>query len=713
MARPKTFEENLLGGCRMLLDRYSTSHEQQLLVLEALSSLCGGFSFREYCALFDHHCCEYEVIVAVAGEIKKQLEIIDLPYSLGISILAREPLSVSEQKKTGAFYTDFRLSQLVGEQITKHITATSNVADISSGTGILLSGVCECYFKKYPNLISGWVASHIYAYDLSQMAIRGTIAALSCYLEKISDIHKLSKHCFVQDSLLVKKPSFDIIVGNPPWGRIKLSRYAFAQQGNNQQVYGGKYSDLNREKFEASRKVISQYAKIIKEKFDLIGASEPDMYMAFLQEGLNCLKKTGVIAILIPAGFIRSQGMENFRRKLFSNLRDTSIMLLDNKAKFFSIDTRFKFLLVSGVVVGKKQRDWAILYSRINVSGRKITCTSPIHYSSEELQLVRKDLSVPECSSDAEKRLFEKVCVNGVPMSEFVGNAKMTRELDMTLDRDKFRRSEICRAGEVPLVEGRMVQAFRFGAKAYVSGEGRKARWVPACGKIVPQFYVQRESLSEKLIKRVNLPRAGFCDIAGQTNERAMMSTVIPKGVVCGNKVPTLLFDGEDGEDRLLFWVGVTNSFVFDWMLRRVLTTTVNMFLLNGLPFPRVPISSRCAQMIVKSTRKLLGLGKSFYGDNKRMSSLRATIDVAVLKAYGLALNDMRLILDDFPLLDRKQPPIGKERKSTITRDIVLSFVCTGAAKKNYEERVRDARRHGAKAYIPYEMRLLTQGGVR
>jgi hypothetical protein len=192
-----------------------------------------------------------------------------------------------------------------------------------------------------------------------------------------------------------------------------------------------------------------------------------------------------------------------------------------------------------------------------------------------------------------------------------------------------------------------------------------------------------------------------------------MMSTVIPKGVVCGNKVPTLLFDGEDGEDRLLFWVGVTNSFVFDWMLRRVLTTTVNMFLLNGLPFPRVPISSRCAQMIVRSTRRLLGLGKSFYSDNNRMSNLRAAIDVSVLKAYGLGVNDMRLIFDDFPLLDRKQPPIGKERKSTITRDIVLSLVCTGAEKKNYEERVREARRRGAKAYIPHEMRLLTQGGVR
>ena len=179
-----------------------------------------------------------------------------------------------------------------------------------------------------------------------------------------------------------------------------------------------------------------------------------------------------------------------------------------------------------------------------------------------------------------------------------------------------------------------------------------------------------------------------------------------------GNKVPTLLFDGTDGEDRLMFWVGVTNSFVFDWMLRRVLTTTVNVFLLNGLPFPRTHSPNCWFKTIVDSSKELSNLNQSFYLDNRRMSCLRATIDACVLKAYRLEAADMRLIINDFPLLDRKQPPIGKERKSTITRDMILSFVCVGAEKKQYKERVEEARRLGAKAYIPYEMRSLTQGGI-
>ncbi len=94
-------------------------------------------------------------------------------------------------------------------------------------------------------------------------------------------------------------------------------------------------------------------------------------------------------------------------------------------------------------------------------------------------------------------------------------------------------------------------------------------------------------------MKRVRNPRAGYCDIAGQTNERAMMSAAIPAGVVCGNKVPTIIFPGKEGEKRLYFFVGVTNSFVFDWILRRVLSTTVNYFLLFSLPMPKAELENR------------------------------------------------------------------------------------------------------------------------
>ena len=59
----------------------------------------------------------------------------------------------------------------------------------------------------------------------------------------------------------------------------------------------------------------------------------------------------------------------------------------------------------------------------------------------------------------------------------------------MTLSKRDFARESD--PGAVPVVEGRMVQAFRCGAKAYVDGTGRRARWdhVPA-----GEVYVATES---------------------------------------------------------------------------------------------------------------------------------------------------------------------------------------------------------------------------
>ena len=67
------------------------------------------------------------------------------------------------------------------------------------------------------------------------------------------------------------------------------------------------------------------------------------------------------------------------------------------------------------------------------------------------------------------------------------------------------------------------------------------------------------------------------------------MASLIPAGVVCGNKVPNDPFPWDPSEERLLVWVSIANSFAFDWMLRRVLTTTVNYFLLQSVPMQNSP----------------------------------------------------------------------------------------------------------------------------
>ena len=111
--------------------------------------------------------------------------------------------------------------------------------------------------------------------------------------------------------------------------------------------------------------------------------------------------------------------------------------------------------------------------------------------------------------------------------------------------------------------------------------------------------------INGKLQARVGVKRVGFCDIAGQTNERAMMCTIIPENVVCGNKVPTIIFPDDHTGNRIYLWAGIANSFVFDWLIRRIISTTINYFLLLSVPLPAIDITSKEAKTIIRNVKIL------------------------------------------------------------------------------------------------------------
>lgn len=186
------------------------------------------------------------------------------------------------------------------------------------------------------------------------------------------------------------------------------------------------------------------------------------------------------------------------------------------------------------------------------------------------------------------------------------------------------------------------------------------------------------------------------------------MASLIPPGVICGNKVPTILFLSDTSRDRLLVWTAIANSFTFDWMLRRVLTTTVNYFLLQSVPLPKMTKDGLPWQKLVACASELAQLNNA--GSTKftkeRMAQLRAEIDAEVAVAYGLGIDDLALMLQDFPLLDRGQPPLQEEGKSTITRDTALAIAGKrmGVRVDEWQERARMAHELGAQAYVPSEI---------
>jgi hypothetical protein len=65
-------------------------------------------------------------------------------------------------------------------------------------------------------------------------------------------------------------------------------------------------------------------------------------------------------------------------------------------------------------------------------------------------------------------------------------------------------------------------------------------------------------------------------------------------------------------------------------------------------------------------------------------------------------------MLQDFPILDRGQPALPGEAKSTITRDTVLAAMAKRTASRStaWSRRVVDACALGAMAYVPSELAL-------
>lgn len=729
MSAPRPLEDECLAPVDEALTRAvgggygPASFELRLQILEAAAARFGGFDLAAFHRAFGVKSKRpVAALLELAAPVASAIGRLPIHPALALSALAREALHEQDRKSTGAYHTDFRLAVRLAQLAAPRLTYKSKVIDPASGAGILLAALTQAVCGMDRAKTAYWLAHGVCAADLSANSLRAALLSLASFTDDLAALKAMRDRWYCGDSLMADRKvwaaiapeGFDAVIGNPPWEKVKLSRHEFLKSSGAQRHYGAQIHGLDEKRFAKQRDEVANYSRRLLTRYPDLGCGEPDLYIAFTDLFFELCKEQGVVAALLPGGLIRSQGTQAMRRKIFGASQSVSISIIDNRARFFAIDTRFKFLAVALVKAGSKKikrEPIALLHERGTPTGLEMIGAATIGRTA--LAAVRSDLSLPEVRSVAEWKLFSKIVEAGISWEE-PGSGwtpKFCREVDMTKERSKFLSCAM--PGAMPLVEGRMVQAYRLGVKGYVSGTGRSALWEAyAIGgsRISPQFWIRPSDIPGANRHRAGVLRVGFCDIAGQTNERSLMAALIPAGVVCGNKVPTILFPEDPSEERLLVWLSIANSFTFDWMLRRVLTTTVNYFLLQSIPMPRLAKDGLPWKKLVGSARELCALDNAGATRTtcERVAQIRGEIDAEVAVAYGLDLKDMELVLQDFPILDRGQIALPGEAKSTITRDSVLAAMAkrTGSRSIVWARRAAEARALGAVAYVPSELAL-------
>ena len=315
--------------------------ELRLQLLEATASRIGGFDLEGYQARFGHKPVKRAaLLIDDARAIVQSIEDCGIHPALALSALVREVHDEPNRRTRGAYHTDFRLALHLASFVEHRLKPGMRVIDPACGAGILLAAVSATACGSDRILASDWIANSVFAADLSPLALRGTLISLSSFTENLDALTTMAEKWRVQDSLLVSDDDwvdlapngFDLIVANPPWEKVKLSRHEYSKANGEARHYGSSYRDGSLAGYEMAKFKKSKQAAQLVARYPALASGEPDLYVAFTELLLKLTRTGGSGALIVPAGLIRSLNTRRLREELVAASKTLAFTVIENRA---------------------------------------------------------------------------------------------------------------------------------------------------------------------------------------------------------------------------------------------------------------------------------------------------------------------------------------------------------------------------------------------
>lgn len=491
---------------------------------------------------------------------------------------------------------------------------------------------------------------------------------------------------------------FHVILGNPPWNRVKLQEKEWFAERRPEIAAASKAAtrksliaalesedpSLWRAWLDALRISDCESALVRSSgRYPLCGRGDVNTYSIFAELNRSLLDPQGRAGFIVPTGIATDDTTKFFFQNLVDQNSLISLYDFQSGPGLFSEigHARFKFSLVTLEAPQKGLRDVEFAFflrsvaelqdpeRRFGLSGQDIallnpnTRTCPIFRSRRDAVLTKAIYRrVPVLVNEALGEAGNPLGISFMTMFHMSGDSHLFRTgADLRADGWTLSGNIFERSGEryLPLYEAKMVHQFnhRFGdyADKDPNSKGSALPTVPDARLADPTYVVQprywvKESEVEAKLRDHGWDRPwllGWRDITNATNERTVIASVLPRGAI-GGTLPICLARTA----QPLFLVAALNSFACDYVARqKVGGTHLNYPPLRQIaaPNPQRPargcdfagfVQSRVAELIFTSheTDEVAGdLGwevSPFQWDQARRFLLRCELDAAFFHLY-------------------------------------------------------------------------------
>jgi hypothetical protein len=507
---------------------------------------------------------------------------------------------------------------------------------------------------------------------------------------------------------------FDVVIGNPPWERVKLQEQewfaarmpAIAEAPNAAArkrliaLLEANHPEIHAA-FLADRRQAEGESHLIRNsgRFPLAGRGDVNTYAVFAETDRSILSGTGRLGVILPTGIATDATTQHFFKDLVTTGSVASLYDFENRDRLFeAVDSRVKFCLLT--LTGRNSpSDVARFAFFAHHPGDLARDGATFILTPEEITLLnpntrtcpifrsRRDAEITLGIYRRHPVLIRKNDPDGNPwgvsfmrMIDMANDSNLFRAREQlegegwTLDGNVFRRGA---EAMLPLYEAKMIHHYDHRWATYEpTGEVRdvtEAEHADADFVVMPRYWVASSEVDTRLASRqTNGQLLGFRDICRSTDERTMIAATFPVSGV-GNKLP-LLFTTSPHRSCL---VANLSSFVADFVARQKLGgTTMNYFYFEQFAIaPPVIYDSRrlwtgeqsLASWIDRRTEELTdcAFGMATPPDFRpytwkpiRRAILRAELDAAFFHIYGIGRDDVEYILSTFPIAMRKDPEL-------------------------------------------------------
>ena len=496
---------------------------------------------------------------------------------------------------------------------------------------------------------------------------------------------------------------FHLVLGNPPWDTLSPDAKEFFaaydpqvrfqdRAGQKQIIEGLLREPVVASRWEAICRHLYAIVLFIKQsgRYRMfapgnLGKGDFNVYRMFVETALSHARQRGWAAQVVPEGLYNGANCMAIRKSLFEECRLVSVIGFENANEnwFTNIDTRMKFCIYVAQA-GQRTESIDVAFNVRSLERlAEVMAGDVLHLPVALVPEFSPDaLAIMELGSqgdiDIAARMYRWPASGNKTAGPPIPNC--LAEVHMGNNRDLFEED----ATGIPLCEGRMVAQYDHRAKAYIAGRGRAAKWkeLPFGStekRIKPQWYISRSNVPSKLAPRVVSFRSCFCNVGSPTNERTLIATLIPPNILCGDSVPTILFEPKGFDWFHPFWIAIANTYAMDFLVRTKVALHLTMTVIYSLPFPRpdagdprvrrlVPLSLQlictCPEMVAFWNQMAAegwvnaATEASIPGvvDEEKRLRIRAEIDVIVAHdSFDLTRGEVEYILDTFPTQQRYQ----------------------------------------------------------